>query len=487
MACRTRAGDSFLSYAPNTTVKGGVLRVIDYATGDIARTTDGWIEDEKYGWYANPSAGNCSAEFDTEVTYNGKKTLKVEATNSSGKISIYLDANKTTTGNLPVASLKKAIPVKPSTAYVFSIPIKSINNQTTSSGFVIYEYTSLGVYIKSTTYLPVPAGDSDFNVYSRSITTNSNAGLVMTRLVGVNIANEVLAKTYFAVDDSKFEEVSTITNPSSTPANLYPKVTAVTSNDNIDQSQTTVSAGGIYFGNAGNFQQIAHNFTATKKNLISVIIQKYTSDGTYVGNVIVSIQATTAGKPNGTIIQSYTIPNATWEGLTNAVDYVVPMIATLTPGTVYSIVLDSSTKDNTNRPNIKANTTTSGMMSYNGSVWSTYGTNALYFKTIYSKNTDNFTVRTDTQTLSVTAPTTDGWEDGTVIDTATLGIAPLVLAPGVNNIYYSSNGPATADGTVDPSMQCIISNQIYNQGRAKATSRSKTTTRSKSVLRDKTC
>jgi hypothetical protein len=98
-------------------------------------------------------------------------------------------------------------------------------------------------------------------------------------------------------------------------------------------------------------------------------------------------------------------------------------------------------------------------VSEDDSTWSAASARDMHFKTLYSENTTNFTVSTDTQTISVTAPTPDGWADGTVIDTADLGVTPLTLAPGVNNIYYSSNGALTADGETDESLQCIISDQ----------------------------
>jgi hypothetical protein len=74
-----------------------------------------------------------------------------------------------------------------------------------------------------------------------------------------------------------------------------------------------------------------------------------------------------------------------------------------------------------------------------------------------------------------------------VIDTTVLDIQPLDLASGVNNIYYSSNGPATADGTVDPSLQCIVSPAIYNNGRKKVSVARTKGTRTKSTLRGKSC
>ena len=49
-----------------------------------------------------------------------------------------------------------------------------------------------------------------------------------------------------------------------------------------------------------------------------------------------------------------------------------------------------------------------------------------------------------------------------MVDTATIGITPLTLAVGDNAVYYSSNGPAYADGTVDASLQGTFSGSYEN-------------------------
>lgn len=56
---------------------GGLLINIDSATGDVAQTASGWIEDEKYGFYAREFATSTSAEFDSTVTRTGRLTLKL--------------------------------------------------------------------------------------------------------------------------------------------------------------------------------------------------------------------------------------------------------------------------------------------------------------------------------------------------------------------------------------------------------------------------
>ena len=67
------------------TVKGGMVRVIDSATGDVARTTAGAIEDIKYKWVFGNAANGASGEFDSSVTRTGRLTLKLSTTDITGK------------------------------------------------------------------------------------------------------------------------------------------------------------------------------------------------------------------------------------------------------------------------------------------------------------------------------------------------------------------------------------------------------------------
>ena len=53
---------------------------IDTATGDVVRTTSGWIENEKHGLYAVNSANSTSFEFDSAVTRTGRLTLRASTT-----------------------------------------------------------------------------------------------------------------------------------------------------------------------------------------------------------------------------------------------------------------------------------------------------------------------------------------------------------------------------------------------------------------------
>ena len=436
------------------TFQGGVVIVIDSATGDIARTTSGWIEDIKYFAYAS-GGGSYSTEFDSAVTRTGRLTLKSSTTATASYSETFFS------GGQGYNSIKGII-VKPSTSYRLVCYMKTnyISGDATNGAAISYTFSksdgtssaggATSAYIKTTT---------DWTKYTLDITTGADTAYIQPffKIYGHQGTATLIMDAWFDVNSMTLETVSSITNSGSSNALYYPSMTAVTSTNNIDQSQTTIS--GVYqLGNNSDKQRLANIFTPTKKNFTGIIFQKNADNGTFTGTVTVSIQATTAGLPNGTVIATSTYTNAQWEALANTTDITLALPCTLTAGTVYAVVFTPSTQDASNyaqleglagAPNIKS--------SYNGSVWSAVS-GSLYFKTLYSKNSDNFVVSTDTQTVSVTASTTDGYPNNTIVTFP----SPLTLAPGANNIYVSSNGPSTADGTVDASLQGIMGGQyIY--------------------------
>jgi len=443
-------------------VKGGVIRNIDQATGDIARTTSGWIEDNKYKViFASDTSGsgNDYGVFDSANPRTGRLVVKFGNSATTGRC--HIDSCEGTGATIPVLYSRDIIKIKPSTAYKITFYSKTVN-RTSGSIFQLLQYTGLS-RTGNTGYVTI-SGTTDWT--KREVTFTSGAttdGLVLR----FQNATGAIEENYIDWNSISLEEVSTITNTSSVPALLYPKATAVTSNDNIDQSQV-VKDGSLAFGGSGATDQVAGMlFIPTKKNGTGIVIQRVANTGTYTGDVIISLMGDTGSKPSGTnLITPITIPNATWNALAVDTDYTVSIPYTLTPGSRYYAIFDSSTKDTSNHPNIRCGVAVSGRYYYNGTVWSSVQASyAPYIKTLYSKNTTNFTVRTDTQEVSVTAPTVDGWADGTVIDSADYGVTPLTLAPGVNNIYYSSNGSNLADGETDESLQCIIGGSYGSLGK----------------------
>lgn len=63
---------------------------IDGATGDVARTTSGAIENAKYTYSFSATAAAVSGEFDSAVTRTGRLTLKLSNTDTLGRCTTSL-------------------------------------------------------------------------------------------------------------------------------------------------------------------------------------------------------------------------------------------------------------------------------------------------------------------------------------------------------------------------------------------------------------
>jgi len=465
-------------------LKGGVERVIDSATGDIARTTSGWIEDEKYGWYGNrDNTSDFSCKFTPRY---GRNFLYVSGTNRAddgnargGTISTLPISQGTVVPASVVSLFRNGIVVKPSTSYTFSVPAE-FTDDIVSSGdgrkltIAIKEFKSDGTTTNGSNFsfeTSVTLANADKNIlktYTLTFTTNASTNFISINFQAKEVgAGNLTASMYVDWLNCDFKEVSTITNSSSSPAQFYPKVTAVSSTDNIDQSQVTSNSGTTVLGNNGNNRIEAQSIVITKKQFTGFTFRPGANTGSPTFDVVMSLQADNAGSPSGTNLGTpTTVTAAQWDASNNA-DYTINLTETLTAGTYWMIATPSAQGDSSNYRTIRISNnsnpyTSGGIKHYNGSVWSALDAQYdWYFSTLYSKNTTNFTVSTATQSLSVTAPTTDGWSDGTVIDTFALRSNPLTLEPGENNIYYSSNGPDTADGEVDPSLQAIVTPVLY--------------------------
>jgi hypothetical protein len=152
-----------------------------------------------------------------------------------------------------------------------------------------------------------------------------------------------------------------------------------------DVSQPTIT-GSVTVGDNGSGQRLAESFALTRGQLRTVTIQKRNSTGTYTGDVTVSIQGNSAaGSPNGSVIATATIANATWEAVVSNTDVNVSLVAGLAPGVTYWIVVESSTQDASNRANIggAAGDPSAEYVAkrWNGSAWIVNSTD-LYFKTL---------------------------------------------------------------------------------------------------------
>jgi len=410
-------------------VKGGVIRNIDQATGDIARTTIGWIEDEKYGVYFVVDAADVSGEFDSTVTQTGRLTGYIKTTSATGKGRFVIGINSGTGASLSATGLSKyGIPIKPSTTYRLMTKIK-YSNIANAVILSLHEHDVAGTRL-ATPGLGNLSGTSDWVEKTISFTSNASTKYAVIQMGAAAAGN---AQEFWAdINSMTLEEVATINNPLATPVKLYPKATAVTSTDNIDQSLDTGGAyANTYTPPTAIDEGATHRqtFTPTKKlnsKIAAWIVSKGSGDFTLtVHNVANEVQGTPA------TITNANLTDGAFNDFVNAFDW--------TSGALHfhitSTVADGTVKTNT------AN-----------------DLEACSFKQQYKKNTTNFTVRTDTETLSVTAPTVEGWANGTVVDTTdgTHNITPLTLAAGDNTVYISSNGSTLADSNTDESLQCTL-------------------------------
>lgn len=154
----------------------------------------------------------------------------------------------------------------------------------------------------------------------------------------------------------------------------------------IDQSQT-VSNANQSFGYSSTVYH-AQSFTAGRSNLRGVTFRKGTGSGTYAGNVTISIKEDSSGEPEGSTLATATILNAAWQAISADTDYFITISCALTPTTLYWIVFQSSTADNSNYSGLRWGNPgtyyTGGKVLYsgNGTTW-TDPSRDLYFKTHY--------------------------------------------------------------------------------------------------------
>lgn len=159
----------------------------------------------------------------------------------------------------------------------------------------------------------------------------------------------------------------------------------------VDQSQTT-SNSTITVGEANATTKhsiLAQSFVPTVASIRGVKFWKIADTGTFTGSVKVSLQASTSGSPSASDLASFTITNAAWLKCTAAAEVAIQFTSqyeSMVVGSTYWIVFTPSTSDNSNHPNIGANSAggyASGILKYNNSTdgWVSISTSIAYFKT----------------------------------------------------------------------------------------------------------
>jgi len=317
----TNTGDqdlSALTTAPtelklSVASKGGVFNGgFELGVGGIDKTVGGWIEDEKYGWYHQPTANNMSARFDTTVSKNGGKSLKLSTVDATGTGNVALEDMVGT-----YSEIRKHTPqLKPSTKYRFSADVKTYNVATNAVYITLFENSTGGA---GNTPHPTSklSGTNDWTKLSVEFTTASNAE--NARILCCNDVAGNVGNAWF--DNIQLEEIITDTTFTGKIAEKIRAVfQGVTSTDNIDQSLDT---GGAYANtyaltNAVN-EGATHiqTFTPTKKHTTQIGVWCVATgtgvDWTLVvhdsGNVIVASKLIAAASLVAGQMNYFDVPN----------------------------------------------------------------------------------------------------------------------------------------------------------------------------------
>lgn len=164
-----------------------------------------------------------------------------------------------------------------------------------------------------------------------------------------------------------------------------------TSISSTDQTQTT-SDGVSTVGEAdttGLRNLLAQSFIPAKTKIRGVKLYKAADTGTFTGTVTVTLEADSAGSPSGTPLATKTITNAVWTGtvIGEIEALFTSEYTSLTVGSLYWIVVDTSTSDTSNHPNMGISTAggySSGSAKYKNTTdgWVAISTIDLYFKTL---------------------------------------------------------------------------------------------------------
>mgnify|MGYP007071602968 CR=1 FL=1 len=208
----------------------------------------------------------------------------------------------------------------------------------------------------------------------------------------------VLASVYHTTTETSLKERNDGTNGYIKrwyQPNLYSSGSLLKSTETfqpeIDGGQYASSAGTVAFGEANlttKYNSIAQSYVptrTTKKR--GCYLYKKADTGTFTGDVCVYIKSDSAGTP-GTTLGQVTIPNAVWAkipvGEFNVVFSSASSGVSLTAGTTYWIMVQATTSDNSNHPNLGSNASggySSGIVKFNNTAdgWVTIATIDLYF------------------------------------------------------------------------------------------------------------
>jgi hypothetical protein len=301
----------------STASKGGVLRNIDGAVGGVAITADAFVEDEKFGVWGESITGGTSIEFDSAVTRTGRLTVKITTTNATGAACVQCGYNGITGATLNPARLAKyGIPLKPSTTYKITAPVKYAGLVSTSLlRFHPFDINGTRLTTSATT---AESGTSDWVLRTLTFTTTSTAayGIIFPAYTAAGDAQQV----WVDWNSITFEEVVTNTTFTGKVAEkIRPVLQAVTSTDNIDQSLDPTGAyANTYALTTAVNEGATHlqTFTPTKKYITQIgawVVAKGTGNWTLVvhnaANAVLASETIANASLTDGAFNYFTVPN----------------------------------------------------------------------------------------------------------------------------------------------------------------------------------
>jgi hypothetical protein len=158
-----------------------------------------------------------------------------------------------------------------------------------------------------------------------------------------------------------------------------------------DQTQTTQNSSSTVgeASTTGLRNKLAQSFVSAYTKIRGVDLYKSADTGVFTGTVTVSLQADSAGNPSGVALATVTLTNMQWRGFAVGEFEAIfaSEYASITVGSTYHIVIETSTADTSNHPNIGINTAggySGGSVKYNNATdgWVAVANIDLYFKTL---------------------------------------------------------------------------------------------------------
>jgi len=312
----------------NIASQWGLLINIDSATGDTPITDDGWIENQRYGWYLDRFTFSVSAEYDTAVTRTWAKTLKLSTTTTAWTCIAMTGDNR---ANPYVGTKNLLFPIKASTKYRSWIWVKTDNIVSWSVNFRVFTFDSNYANRTDTFTANTLAGTNDWTLLTREFTTNAAATWWVFELTNQTAWN--VSDAWFDVNSMFLEEVVE-------PATGSTSVTTIPLGDTLRN-------------------YVYQKFQPLNTEITGFYIRKWANTWSYTGDVTLKIRSDSSWNP-GAVITTVTIPNATWNAITTNEDYYVRIPATLSTSLIYWLEINSSTSNASNYTSIYATTYTDG-------------------------------------------------------------------------------------------------------------------------------